>query len=79
MKRVSSVISYQLSVISIFLLLTVLLCGCATEYYEPKDSNFTQTEDKIYGPVKREGFISWSNGIGKNLPLANPSFSVIGE
>ncbi|MDD5599636.1 MAG: hypothetical protein PHV82_16950 [Victivallaceae bacterium] len=64
--------------LSVFVCLS-MLTGCATEYYEPKDGNFTRTEDKIYGPVKREGFLPWSNGIGKNLPLSNPSFSVIGE
>lgn len=61
------------------MLCAIVLTGCATEYYEPKDGNFVKTEDKIYGPVKREGFLPWSNGVGKNLPLANPSFSVISD
>ncbi|MCK4982795.1 MAG: hypothetical protein KAS17_07710 [Victivallaceae bacterium] len=56
-----------------------LLTGCRTEYYEPKGKTFTKVDKKIYGPVKSEGVIVWSNGVGKNLPLANPSFSVVGK
>ncbi len=50
----------------------LILTGCATEYYPPR-------KGEKQGAVKRKGFVSWSNGIGKNLPLANPSFSVIGK
>ncbi|MFA7186466.1 MAG: hypothetical protein WC082_16305 [Victivallales bacterium] len=63
----------------LFILILLLLPGCATEYYEPQGENFIKTEDKVYGPVKREGFIPWSDGMGKNLPLSNPSFSVISK
>lgn len=52
--------------------LPLILAGCATEYYPPQ-------KGEKQGAVKRKGFVSWSNGIGKNLPLANPSFSVIGK
>ncbi len=62
-----------------FVVLAVFLSGCATEYYEPKGENFTKVDGKVRGPVKREGFVPWSNGVGKNLPWANPSFSVIGK
>jgi hypothetical protein len=56
------------------------VAGCRTEYYEPTQMNQTKVDGKIYGPVKSEGWgPGWSNGLGKNLPLANPSFSVIGK
>ncbi len=63
-----------LLIILIFILAAIflLLTGCATEYYPPRDS-------EKQGAVKREGFVPWSNGVGKNLPLANPSFSIIGN
>lgn len=53
-------------------ILIVLLTGCATEYYPPRNG-------EKQGAVKRSGFVPWSDGVGKNLPLANPSFSVIGK
>lgn len=58
----------------LLLLFTVslFLAGCATEYYPPQ-------QGEKQGAVKRDGFVSWSGGVGKNLPLSNPSFSVIGK
>ena len=56
----------------VVVLLLAVGSGCVTEYYPPRDN-------EKQGAVKRKGFASWSNGIGKNLPLANPSFSVIGK
>ena len=62
--------------ILVFLLLlpaiAIILTGCATEYYPPRDN------EKL-GAIKRDGFIPWSEGLGKNMPLANPSFSVVGK
>lgn len=56
----------------------IMMTGCATEYYQPKGENdFTKVEGKVRGPVKREGFISWSDGTGKNMPLSN--ISLIGK
>ena len=84
MKRNKPVSSKQLAVkskmIQPFALLRLSLCivsvlvlsGCATEYYPPRDG-------EEQGAVKRKGFVSWSDGVGKNLPLANPSFSVVGK
>jgi hypothetical protein len=71
----------SLILVLVFIAVAVLsfLTGCATEYYEPKDKKFTTVDGKVRGPVKREGFVPWSGGVGKNLPLANPSFSVIGK
>lgn len=57
----------------LLLIVPVLLqTGCATEYYPPQ-------KGEKQGGIKRKGFVSWSGGVGKNLPLANPSFSVIGK
>ncbi len=55
----------------------VFLSGCATEYYKPQKNNFTKTDGRIRGPIKREGFVHWSNGTGKNMPFSN--ISVIGK
>jgi len=52
--------------------LPLIFAGCATEYYPPQ-------KGEKQGAIKRKGFVSWSDGSGKNLPLANPSFSVIGK
>lgn len=69
-----------LMLLLLFITVSMFLAGCATEYYPPQgDKDFTKVDGKIRGPVKREGFTSWSNGIGKNLPLSNPSFSLIGK
>ena len=55
---------------AVIVVITLMLSGCATktEWYEN-------------GQLKshREGFIEFSNGVGKNLPLSNPSISVIGK
>ena len=55
---------------AIVVVVALALSGCATktEWYEN-------------GQVKshREGFIEWSDAGNKNLPLANPTFSVIGK
>lgn len=69
-----------MKILLLFIAVTILfLSGCATEYYPPQNNNFTKLDGKIRGAVKREGFVPWSDGVGKNLPLANPSFSVIGK
>jgi hypothetical protein len=55
---------------AVLVTVVLFLSGCATktEWYEN-------------GQVKshRTGFIEFSNGVGKNLPLSNPSISVIGK
>ena len=51
-------------------ILIMLLAGCATEYYPPRD-------DEKQGAVKRKGFVPWSDGVGKNMPFSN--ISVIGK
>jgi len=56
----------------LFIMPFLLLAGCATEYYPPQ-------KGEKQGAIKRKGFVPWSDGVGKNLPLANPSFSVIGK
>ena len=61
----------SLCIVSVFVCV-LALTGCATEYYPPRDG-------EKQGAIKRKGFVSWSNGMGKNLPLANPSFSVVGK
>ena len=58
-------------------IITLLTTGCATEYYQPVKNHFTTVDGKIRGPVKREGFVHWSNGTGKNMPFSN--ISVIGK
>ena len=66
-----ALLKLSLCIVSVFVCV-IALSGCATEYYPPRDS-------EKQGAIKRKGFVSWSNGIGKNLPLANPSFSVVGK
>jgi len=60
---------YFLMAVALITLL-ILCSGCATkiEWYE-------NGQMKSY----REGFIEFSDGDNKNLPLANPSISVIGK
>ena len=55
---------------AVVVVIALTLSGCATkiEWYE-------NGQLKSY----REGFIEFSDGTGKNMPLANPSISVIGK
>jgi len=66
--------------LSVFVCL-LILSGCVTEYYPATEELHSRGKDgNIRGAVKREGFDpAWSNGVGKNLPLSNPSFSVLGK
>ncbi|MCK4983295.1 MAG: hypothetical protein KAS17_10250 [Victivallaceae bacterium] len=48
----------------------LLLAGCATEYYPPQ-------KGEKQGAIKRKGFVSWSDGVGKSF--LNPSFNVVGK
>ena len=69
MERMQIVLSYAwVAIVVVLLLLTLSGCATKTEWYEN-------------GQVKshREGFIEFSDGNNKNMPLANPSFSVIGK
>ena len=54
-------------------LILIALCGCATEskieYYE---------NGQIKSEFKRDGFITWSDGNNKNLPLSNISLNGVG-
>ena len=55
---------------AVIIAIGLLLSGCAT-----KIEFYPNGQVKSY----REGFIEFSDGTGKNLPLANPSISVIGK
>ena len=76
----------KMNIIRVTLCLSVSVCalalsGCMTEYYPAtKELNSKDKDGNIRGAIKREGFYpGWSDGTGKNMPLANPSFSVIGK
>jgi len=54
-------------------LLLLLLTGCSTvkekEYYE---------NGQVKRDYQREGFIDWSDGAGKNMPLSHLSVNGVG-
>lgn len=64
----------EIGIILAFFLLVALLTSCVTEtkreYYET---------GQLKSEYQYDGFVQWSSGNNKQLPLSNLSFSVVGK